>query len=159
MVNHVTIASPPPQPTGRQLVFFKPQTDFTAVKNAVQKTVGRNTVNSLEFAGDTAEMAQALTRGDVVYVERFRVAAVDPSNLGINAMALQAEGSVVHVRPEFYMFAISDLQQRYASWAREGLAILAQGVTASLASNGGFAAEARISAGPFADSDEFTWGL
>jgi hypothetical protein len=72
MVNQLTIASPPPQPTGRQLVFFKPQTDFTAVKSAVQKTIGRNTVNSLEFAGNTAQMAEALINGDAVYVERFR---------------------------------------------------------------------------------------
>jgi subtilisin len=159
MVNQHTIPSPPPQPTGRQLVFFKPQADFTTVKDAVQKSVGRNAVNSLEFAGDTAQMAEALTKGDVVYLERFKVAAIDPSKVGINAMALQAEGSVRQVRPEFYMFAITELQQRYATWAREGLAILAEGVTATLASNGALVNEARISGAPFADTDEFTWGL
>jgi subtilisin len=159
MVNQSTIASPPPQPTGRQLVFFKPQTDFTAVKSAVQKTIGRNTVNSLEFAGNTAQIAEALINGEAVYVERFRIAAIDPSRLGVSAAALQAENSVLQVRPEFYMFAISDLQQRYASWTREGLAILAEGVTATSFATSALFNGARVMGAPFADTDEFTWGL
>jgi subtilisin family serine protease len=159
MVNQPTIVSPPPKPTGRQLVFFNPQTDFTVVKSAVQKAIGRNTVNSRDFQGNTAQIADVLTRGDAVYVERFRVAAIDPSKTGINTATLQTETSVLQVRPEFYMFAINDLQRRYAAWAREGLAILAEGVTGSLASTSTLVTEARVSGAPFADTDESTWGL
>jgi subtilisin len=159
MINQPTIVSPPPKPTGRQLVFFNPQTDFTMVTSAVQKTIGRNTVNSRDFQGNTAQIADVLTRGDAVYVERFRVAAIDPSKTGINTAALQTETSVLQVRPEFYMFAINDLQRRYAAWAREGLAILAEGVTGSLASTSALVTEARVSGAPFADTDESTWGL
>jgi subtilisin family serine protease len=73
--------------------------------------------------------------------------------------ALQLEESVAQVRPEFYMFAITDLQQRYAAWAREGLRMLAEGVTVVLDSTRARVADVGLTGAPFADTNEFTWGL
>ena len=47
--------------------------DFAAVKGALQRTVGINTLNYREFDGSTGEMAKPYVRGGAVYIERFRV--------------------------------------------------------------------------------------
>ena len=44
MINQPKIDPSRPQPTGRRLVFFRPQMDFAAVKGALQRTVGINTL-------------------------------------------------------------------------------------------------------------------
>jgi subtilisin len=135
MASPTTLETPSPQPTGRKLAFFKPDSNFAAVKEVVHKTMKINTFNSLEFEGNTEKMSSALASGDAVYVERFRVAAIKPATVGVSMAALQAEDSVIQVRPEFYMFAIGELQQRYATWAREELRILAESFTVPLRLN------------------------
>ena len=159
MINQPKIDPSRPQPTGRRLVFFRPQMDFAAVKGALQRTVGINTLDSREFNGSTGEMAETLSRGGAVYIERFRVAAIDPTESPISTTALQAEDSVIQVRPEFYLFAIGDLQQRYTAWAREGLKLLAEGATVALDSTRALATDVRLSEAPFGDTNDFTWGL
>jgi subtilisin family serine protease len=158
MDNQTAPEPPRPQPTGRQLVFFKSQANSAVVRDAFKKTIGTPTLDSREFKGNMEAMSAALTEGKAVYIERFRVAAVQPS-LGESTAALQLEDSVTYVRPEFFMFAISDLHQRYAAWAREGLRLLAEGVTVAPDSTRTLASEVGLSGAPFADSNEFTWGL
>jgi subtilisin len=159
MINQPKFEPPRPQPTGRRLVFFKPKTDFAAVRGAVQRTVGMNTVDSRELHGSATEMAETLSKGSAVYIERFRIAAIDPGESPGSTAALLAEDSVAQVRPEFYLFAIGDLQQRYAAWAREGLKLLAEGATVALDSTRAFATDIRFSQAPFADTGDFAWGL
>ena len=69
MINQPKIDPSRPQPTGRRLVFFRPQMDFAAVKGALQRTVGINTLDSREFNGSTGEMAETLSRGGAVYID------------------------------------------------------------------------------------------
>jgi subtilisin len=148
-----------PQPTGRQLIFFKPQSDLATVKQLFQKNVGIEAVDSLRFGGNVEAIGSALTQGQAVYIDRFKVAAVEPTRVGANLAALQAEDNVVQIRSEFYMFAIGELQQRSAAWVQEGLKILAEGVTGGLDSARALATDIGLSGAPFADTNEFTWGL
>lgn len=75
-------------------------------------------------------METALAEGNVVVIERFKVAAVSGQNLaGARMAALQGAETVRQVRPEFFMYAIDDLPQRYAKWLREGPRFLAEGAT------------------------------
>ena len=159
MISQTVPETPRPQPTGRQLVFFKPQSNFAAAKEAIQKTTGMNTLDTRDFKGSTKDIGNMLVQGNAVYVERFRVAAVEPAKPSVNMAALLAEESVAQVRPEFYLFAISDLQQRYSAWAREGLRMLAESVTVALDSSRTLAADVGLRGTPFADTNEFTWGL
>jgi hypothetical protein len=76
MTSQTELETPRPKPTGRQLVFFKPNSNFGAVKEAFKKTTGIAAFNSRQFKGETKDIGNALTEGHAVYVERFRVAAV-----------------------------------------------------------------------------------
>lgn len=158
MTGQTELETPRPQPTGRQLVLFKPNSDLTSIKNSIKNTTGISTRDSREFQGNTKEMGDALTQGEAVYVERFKVAAIEPAKIGVSMAALQAEDNVVQARPEFYLYAINDMQQRYAIWAREGLKLLVEGGVA-LDSARTRARDVNLAGAPFADTNEFTWGL
>ncbi|PIK72645.1 hypothetical protein CS379_12815, partial [Methylobacterium frigidaeris] len=69
-----------------------------------------------------------------IVIDRFKVAIIQPQqDAGARVASLQAEGGVI-VRPEFYLFAISELERRYAAWVREGLSILANGYPGAVTS-------------------------
>ncbi|WP_238191530.1 S8 family serine peptidase [Methylobacterium frigidaeris] len=96
-----------------------------------------------------------------IVIDRFKVAIIQPQqDAGARVASLQAEGGVI-VRPEFYLFAISELERRYAAWVREGLSILANGYPGAVTSPAVVAAASMPAAtvAVYADNDRFTWGL
>jgi subtilisin len=151
---------PRPRPTGRYLVLFQPDADPSLITSTVEKSTGAKTIDCREI-GPTAEaMGDALSQGNAVTIDRFKVAAIAPGeDAGVRMAALQAAAGVREMRPEFFMFAINELQQRYANWVREGLQLLAEGATSVFQSARAAVSEVGLLEAPFADTDEFTWGL
>lgn len=151
---------PRPQPTGRYLVLFQPDADPSSITSTVEKSTGAKTIDCREIGPTSEAMQNALSQGNAVMIDRFKVAAIAPGeDAGVRMAALQAAEGVRQMRPEFFMFAIDELQQRYANWVREGLQLLAEGATSVFQSARAAVSEVGLLEAPFADTDEFTWGL
>jgi subtilisin len=152
---------PRPQPTGRYLVLFHAGADMPSISSTISDATGARTVAAHEIGTAHAAMADVVAQGDVVVIDRFKVAVIEPppAEAGARMNALAATGITRQVRPEFFLFAISDLQQRYAAWVREGLQMLAAGAMPALGMAQPVHAQAALTDIPFADDDEFTWGL
>jgi subtilisin len=152
---------PSPQPTGRYLVLLQHDADLTSISETVQRATGAKTVNAREIGASAHAMAEALSQGSAVVIDRFKVAVIAPSptEAGARMAALASEDIVRRVRPEFYMFAISEVRQRYANWVREGLQLLAEGATTILDPARAAGASIGITSADFADTTTETWGL
>jgi subtilisin len=150
---------PRPQPTGRHLVLFHPAADLPAISGALERAMGVRAIDSREFGPSAAGMETVLDEGNMVVIDRFKVAAVaGPTVVGARMAALQGAEPVRQVRPEFYMFAIDDLPHRYAKWVREGLQLLADGATSAMQMARSAVSDVTGTVS-FMDSDEATWGL
>ena len=151
---------PRPTPTGRTLVLLRPKADVANAMNSITNTTGIKTLDAREFGASATAMGEALRAGNAVVLPRFSVAVV-PSLAGAQAQALEAADEVRRVRPEFYMFAINDLAGRYDKWVRDGLALLTDTATSAARSARGLVVPdfGVAEVAPFADTDQFTWGL
>jgi subtilisin family serine protease len=151
---------PPPQPTGRYLVLFQPDADPSSITQTVENATGAKTVDSREFGATSTALEDALSQGNAVVIDRFKVAVIPKlENAGARMATLQAADGVRQTRPEFFMFAIQELEQRYANWVRQGLQLLAEGAVSTSAFGRTVANEASSLGVSFADTDEYTWGL
>lgn len=151
---------PPPQPTGRTLVLLQRQADVSTVKNRINNTVGTPTLDVRDFGASTTAMNEAVSQGNAVVIPRFNVAILPPAPAGQPQLsALAASDEVRQVRPEFYMFAIDEFPDRYGQWVRDGLMLLAEGAASRLGAGRTKIADVGSSSEPFADNNDFTWGL
>jgi subtilisin len=151
---------PRPQPTGRYIVTFDPSIETAQAQALIENRIGIRTFDLREI-GDTRlpGPGAAAPEGGAV-IERFKVAIIQPQDaVGARIASLRAESGVETVRPEFYLFAISELERRYAAWVREGLSILANGFPEAAAPVAAAAEMAAAEAAAFADNDQLTWGL
>lgn len=154
---------PRPKPTGRMLVLLERDANLKDAARGIEKSVGGKAIGASSFA--TADAAQgALLNGDVVIFERFNVAVVPPSGGDTRARirALQSIDGVKQVRPEFYLFAISQLRGRYEQWVRDGLKLLADGALVSpeaRQSSRRGATDVVGASAAFSDTVQLTWGL
>lgn len=149
---------PRPQPTGRVLVLFRSDAEPAAMGRAVERATGARPRDSREFSTVT-EAATAIAQGEAVVIGRLKIAAIEPRDAGAGMAALRAAEGVRQVRPEFYLYAIADLRERYGVWVREGLQLLAEGATTAFETARTVISEATTAAAGFADTDEHTWGL
>jgi subtilisin family serine protease len=136
------------------IVVFHAQTDVTKMQDTLSKSTGARVRDRRDFAGAATALNEALDAGDSVLFHRQKLVVL--ANQNVQASALEREDSVQFVRPEFYMFAIDELQKRYAEWVQQGLRMLVE--QSGLVVPGGFQAAA-VSATPFADDNHMTWGL
>ncbi|AWN55283.1 S8 family serine peptidase [Methylobacterium sp. 17Sr1-1] len=151
---------PRPQPTGRYIVTFDTSIETAQAQTLIENRTGIRTFDMREI-GDTRlqEPGAAAPEGGAI-IERFKVAVIQPQDgIGARMASLRAESGVKEVRPEFYLFAINELERRYAAWVREGLSILANGFPEAAAPVTAAAERAAAEAAAFADTDQFTWGL
>jgi subtilisin family serine protease len=151
-----------PQPTGRLLVRLQPGTSIKAANKAFSNAMGVRAVGIRELGGAAAALSDAANADTAIVIEDFNV-AIMPASKGENAAArvssLKALDGVTDARQEFFLFAISTLNQRYSAWVREGLQILSEGGPLISAAGGAAMMERAIAAEKYADTDAFTWGL
>ena len=90
---------PRPQPTGRYLVLFQPDADPSSITSAVEKSTGAKTIDCREIGPTGEAMQNALSQGNAVMIDRFKVAAIAPGeDAGVRMAALQAAGQAEVVR-------------------------------------------------------------
>lgn len=150
--------APRPTPTGGLLVLMEPKTKATTAAKRIADASGMKVAVSRDFMTKTGAIAEAMSQTDGIYLDELNVAVLRPTSETSTSMlttTLQAESGVRAVRPEFYMFAISTLEQRYQAWVREGLRILADGAPRALAAPVPEAMEIAEIAG----DTENTWGI
>jgi subtilisin family serine protease len=151
---------PRPQPTGRYLVLFHTDADLASAGAAIHRATAIPMMSSREFGASATAMTEALSKGTGVLLDRFKVAVFAPAaGVGTRVAALQAIEGVKRVRPEFFLFATQDLRRRYAEWAREGLRLLAEGASVAFETARTTLSEVAQPGTPFADTEEYTWGL
>ncbi|WP_128563843.1 S8 family serine peptidase [Methylobacterium crusticola] len=157
----MTFPEPPrPKPTGRFLVTFNRGMDFATARSAIENRTGIRAVDARDLgAGAVPAPDPAAPESSVVF-DRFGVAVIEPQgDAGTRVGNLAAAEGVRTVRPEFYMFAIGELEQRYAAWVREGLAILVSGLPHGVGTMSAPMHATAAQAAPFANTSAFTWGL
>jgi subtilisin len=149
-----------PKPTGNMLVLFKRKVKTPVATKRLEAASGLKVALSRDFK-DAAAMSAGFAKGNALYMETFNIAVLRPpagSNVANLATTLQAEENVKAVRPEFYMYALDELSDRYEAWVREGLHLLSDGALRVLPSI------ARDFRAPFVPSQvaaaaDVTWGV
>ncbi len=150
-------APPEPQTTGRTIVRFKHGADVGHMTRALDGTVSR-VQDARDFGEETTALDAALDDDSAVVLPRFAAAVVAPKDDGARITALSQRDGVAAVRPEFFMFSISTLEQRYQAWMRDGLRLLIERGPGT-AQPAGLPTAAGADDVPFADTAELTWGL
>ncbi len=118
-----------PEMTGATLVMFEPGQKPKEIERVINNAVGVRTVHSSDFKNDGAAMAQAIENGTCIQPGQAgdrRHRGARRERCRIDAAALAAAKGVRAARPEFWMQALDEWDDRYASWAREGLSLLAE---------------------------------
>lgn len=150
--------APRPTPTGGLLVLMEPKSKATTAAKRIADASGMKVAVSRDFMTRSGAVAEAMTQTDGVYLDALNVAVLRPTaeaSVSMLATTLQAETGVRSVRPEFYMFAFSTLEQRYQAWVREGLRILADGAPRALAAP----VPEVVEIAEIAGDTENTWGI
>ncbi|HEY0331444.1 MAG TPA: S8 family serine peptidase [Rhodopseudomonas sp.] len=155
---------PPPQPTGRTLVLLHRGTEILKAQSQIKNAIGVAAFDAREFATSTTAMSEALSGGSAVILPRFSVAVlpeVSSAAARTQLNALAAAGEVRQVRPEFFLFAVSERAQRYHQWVRDGLVLLAEEAASVVVASAESPTLSLVatSPAPFADTDQYTWGL
>ena len=148
-----------PKATGNMLVVFK-RKPKAATTRKLEATTGTKMAMARELAPDSGTAGIAVQKGRTVFFDTLNVAVVRPpagASIAEVATTLQADEDVKLVRPEFYMYAISDFNQRYAAWVRDGLRLLSDAATGTLPLpageiRGAFAPQIAVGA-------DVTWGV
>ncbi|MEM9902651.1 MAG: S8 family serine peptidase [Pseudomonadota bacterium] len=119
-----------PSETGDLLVLVDPEAKATASIKALESASGTKIAAATDFSGQGATAAQGLDDADGVFVERFGLAMIRGRSADARAElpgVLRRASAVQHVRPEYYMHATDTVRERYESWVRDGLRLLADG--------------------------------
>jgi subtilisin len=150
---------PRPIPTGRTLVLFRSKAEMADARNSITSSTGIKTLDIRDFGASATAMHEALRSGNAVVLPRFCVAVV-PSVEEAQVQALGNIDEVRQVRPEFYMFAVNELFERYNKWMRDGFTLLTDTVASAAGSARLMMSEFGIApSAAFSDTDQFTWGL
>lgn len=116
-----------PVPTGATLVMFEPGQRPKQISRAVRDAVGAQTVHSSDFKDDSFALAAAIDSASAVSLDRLGIAVIpEVDGQTATSAALASAPGVRMVRPEFWMQALDEWDDRYATWAREGLSLLAE---------------------------------
>ncbi len=117
-----------PEMTGATLVMFEPGRKPKEIERTLRDAVGARTVHSSDLKDGGTAIAEAIRSEGAFSLDRLGVAVVGAPEAGgatATALALAAAGGVRAARPEFWMQAFDEWDDRYASWARDGLALRA----------------------------------
>ena len=151
-------AIPRPTPTGNMLVLMRPKMKTSTAAKRLESVSGIKVAVSRDYAKKAGAFSQALGEANCIYMDHLNVALIRPSegtNVAALSTSLMAASEVHTVRPEFYMYTSSTVQQRYLDWVREGLRILADGAPDMALPAHEFAAEAaQVTA-----TADATWGI
>jgi subtilisin len=118
-----------PEMTGATLVMFEPGQKPKEIERVINNAVGVRTVHSSDFKNDGAAIAQAIETEPAFSLDKLGIAVIaapDEKGAASAAAVLAAAKGVRAARPEFWMQALDEWDDRYASWARDGLSLLAE---------------------------------
>lgn len=124
-----------PTPTGNLLVLVDPSAKASASIKSLESAAGVKIAAASDFQSQSADLGASLERADGLFVERFGLAVIRrrsadaPTEL---PKSLERSSAVRHVRPEYYMHATDTVRERYESWVRDGLRLLADGAATAL---------------------------
>ncbi len=119
-----------PEQTGNMLVVFETGKKPKEVERLISNATGAKPVHSSDFRALDSSVIEAFQQVGALTLDKLGVAVIGPQE-GASSVAvttLSAARGVRTVRPEFWMYALTDWNARYASWVRDGLALLADQV-------------------------------
>ncbi|MEP5092092.1 MAG: S8 family serine peptidase, partial [Paracoccaceae bacterium] len=145
-----------PVPTGSYIVQMRPnmKTSTAAKKLKSLSSMEVSTASDLLTASES--QPELPSNDTIVLFEKLNIAVMNmTSEQPATAMmsAMEADADIKTMRPEFYLFASSSAEDRYAAWVREGLHILADGAPAI------GRIDSRADAIRVASEDASTWGI
>ena len=146
-----------PEQTGNLLVMFEPGRKPKEVERLVSNTFGTKLVHSRDFRGLTG-VAEAFLETGALSLDTLGVAVIAGTagdGISVAATTLGADKAVRQIRPEFWMYTLNSWDERYSSWVREGLSLLAEqaGIRSPLP------AGPVVPAAPTLAQPSVTWGL
>ena len=118
-----------PEMTGATLVMFEPGQKPKEIERVISNAVGVRTVHSSDFKSGDAAIAEAIDAEPAFSLDKLGIAVISApteGGAGSAVATLAAAKGVRAARPEFWMQALDEWDDRYASWAREGLSLLAE---------------------------------
>jgi subtilisin len=118
-----------PEMTGAMLVMFEPGQKPKDIGRVINNAVGVRTVHSSDFRTNGGAIAEAIETEAAFSLDKLGIAVISAPASGdaaSAAVALASAKGVRTARPEFWMQALDEWDDRYAIWAREGLSLLAE---------------------------------
>ncbi|ERP93527.1 hypothetical protein Q669_01410 [Labrenzia sp. C1B10] len=148
-----------PMPTGNYLVTMRPKMRTSAAVKSLSSVSSEMKVQSFsDSKSESSKVAAMLGDQGCVYFDHLKVAVIqskDSEFVSSMSSALAGNDDVVSVRPEFYMFTSSNVEQRYQQWVQEGIRILAEGAPFMRVPVSDLAARVAQNV----TSDDATWGI
>ena len=119
--------SQPPEQTGNMLMMFEPGKKPKEVDRLVSNLTGARVVHSSDFRALDGDVAEAFAESGALNLDKLGIAVIAAPEGGVASAAttLSAAKGVKQARPEFWMYALTDWDERYAAWVRGGLSLLA----------------------------------
>lgn len=98
-----------PQPTGRRIVSFHPETPRADIAKLLNEATGSEAVRAGEIGSLSAALRVSGATDAPLILERFPIAVIGGSfqQSAAAAAILSAQDAVVDTRPEFWMFAVA----------------------------------------------------
>jgi subtilisin family serine protease len=160
------VYGPDAVPTGNTLITFAPETPVKSISGSLKNAGLAQLSKSSDFKSGPDSVMSALDGADAYLIEGINVAVVRGAAIagakGMTASQVGALGStVIEQRPEYFVYALQNLQERYLAWLQESANILALGLPGDLEQ----ATMLRMpgngvgTMASFADTAALTWGL
>lgn len=119
-----------PVPTGSYIVQMRPKMKSNAAAKKLESLSSMEVTMASNLVTTSGSRPKLPSGDTVILFEKLNIAVMNvTSQKSTTAMmsAMEADDDVKTVRPEFYLFASSLVEDRYAAWVREGLQILVDG--------------------------------
>ncbi|MEM7428605.1 MAG: S8 family serine peptidase [Pseudomonadota bacterium] len=156
--NNPALTPPAPTPTGNMLVLMRPNIKTTTAAKRLTDASGLKVAVARDYAKSAATAGSGLPDADCYFMDDLNIAVLksaDSEKAAALASTLEADDDVRMVRPEFYMYTLNTMQQRYDSWVRDGLRILADGAPQGQRAP----VSGATAAAQFMDDASATWGI
>ena len=146
-----------PVEAGGMIVMMKPDMKPSSAIKKLEKSSGRKVASSSDFSTESEDIGSELGGDGALFLETLRLAVVedaDPERMSAMATALEDDGMVMSMRPEYMMYPLETMQEAHRAWLAEGARILAGMTPADLTElrSPGIPA-------PFLASSAATWGV
>lgn len=125
-------SSPEASPTGNMLVLMRQNMRTKTAVRKLEQLCGGKVAVSTDFSAKDAELGSAMANAteEILLLDNLKIAKIcakDRDASDAMSKAMRKDKDIKLIRPELHMFAMQSLEEKYRTWIRDGLRLLAEG--------------------------------